>query len=289
MQYYQQIQKAVDYIERNLQKEIGMRDIASSASFSPFHFQRLFLAISGFTVQEYIRKRRLTEAARLLLDSDEGILKVALSYQYHSQEAFTRAFESYAGMTPGKYRKLNPAFAGQPPISFLDAPARKEQEFEMSKPEIVCLNRIRIIGCEYQTNLNESRHYRDIPGFYDEFGRNGRYLHIPHRLAPDMAYGVSCRFQDDGGFSFIVGEEAGENAEAPDGQYVKYDLPEGKYAEFKAYGPAGNIQMIRDFIYGIWLPHSNYERGEGPDFEVTDVRNSTFPDDMRIKIFIPLA
>ncbi|BCG59043.1 AraC family transcriptional regulator [Paenibacillus sp. URB8-2] len=289
MQYYLQIQKAVDYIERHLQQEIGIQEIASSASFSPFHFQRLFLAISGFTVQEYIRKRRLTEASKLLLDSDEGILPIAVAFQYHSQEAFTRAFESYAGMTPGKFRKENAVLTGQPPISFLDYQTKGIEEFEMGKPAIVQLNRTRIIGCEYKTHLDEGRHYRDIPGFYDEFGRNGRYQHIPHRLAPDMAYGVSCRFQDDGGFSFIVGEEAGEFAEVPDSQYVKFELPEGKYAQFKAYGPAEHIQKKRDFIYGVWLPESNYDRREGPDYEVTDVRKSTFPEDMRIKIYIPLV
>ncbi|NJJ38882.1 AraC family transcriptional regulator [Paenibacillus apii] len=289
MQYYLQIQKAVDFIEHRLQENLAIQEIASSASFSPFHFQRLFLAISGFTVQEYIRKRRITEASKHLLDSDESILSVAVAFQYHSQEAFTRAFESYTGITPGKFRKENPGFTGQSPISFLHHPEKETGEFEMDKPAIVQLDRLRIIGCEYRTHLDGGRHYREIPGFYDDFGRNGHFMHIPHRTAPGMAYGVSCRFQDDGGFSFIVGEESGETGEAPNHPYVSIDLPEGKYAKFNASGPAEHIRNKRDFIYGVWLPESNYVRREGPDFEVTDVVNSRFPGSMRMQIFIPLV
>ena len=102
MDHYSQIQRAIGYLEEHLQDEFNMREAAAAAGFSAFHFQRLFQAITGFTVLEYVR--RLTEAARQLLDSAEGILHVALKWGYHSQEAFTRAFTAHWG-------RHQPAFA----------------------------------------------------------------------------------------------------------------------------------------------------------------------------------
>ncbi len=66
MDYYKRIQHSIEFIEENLQNNISIKDISSESCFSAFHFQRLFQAITGFSVQEYIRNRRLSEAARLL-------------------------------------------------------------------------------------------------------------------------------------------------------------------------------------------------------------------------------
>ena len=67
-----------------------------------------------------------------------------------------------------------------------------------------------------------------------------------------------------------------------------FEIPEGKYAEFKVDGPVGIAQNTWRYIYGTWLPNSNYERREGPDFEVTDVCNSSYPERMMMKIYIPV-
>lgn len=289
LDYYRQIQQAADLIEEHLNRELGIRDIAAAAGFSPFHFQRLFQAISGFTVKEYIRKRRLSEAARLLAETDDSILDIALASGYESQEAFTRAFEGYTGLAPGKFRKDKSPLTALRPIRFLDLPNRVQPDLDIGRPNIVTLERRIIIGREYPTTLEEGRHYREIPGFYGEFGSQQRFRDIPCRLEPDMAYGVSTHFRDDGGFGFIVGERTESSALPPDSRYIKTELPAGKYAEFKAYGPGDHVQKIREFIYGTWLPASNYSRTDGPDFEVTDVLRSQYPVRMKIKIFIPLS
>ncbi|MNY73804.1 Bacterial transcription activator, effector binding domain [compost metagenome] len=70
--------------------------------------------------------------------------------------------------------------------------------------------------------------------------------------------------------------------------YVYFVIPAGNYAMFKAYGHTSLTQATRDYIYGTWLPNSGYERREGPDFEITDVMNSSFPDHMRLTIYIPV-
>ncbi|MGN7763743.1 AraC family transcriptional regulator [Paenibacillus sp. 22594] len=290
MSYYHRIQLSLDYIEDHLQDELRIAEIAGKACFSPFHFQRMFLAVSGFTVHEYIRKRRLTEAAKLLRHTSESVLQISLACQYQSQEAFTRAFQSYAGVTPGKYRRsLDMTTESQHKINFLELQKNTEGDVErMDKPTMIQLEHTPIIGYKYKTSLNGDGHYADIPGFYDDFGRNGRFLPIPDKVSPGMSYGISCDYQDNGDFSFIVGEAVTESAELPDGNYAQLVLPAGKYAMFKAYGPASLTATTRNYIYGTWLQNSGYERREGPDFEITDVVNSSFPDHMRITIYIPV-
>lgn len=289
MNHYFRIQQSLDYIEDHLQDELRIEEIAAQAHFSPFHFQRLFMAVSGYTVREYIRKRRLSEAAKLLVETGESVLQISISCQYQSQEAFTRAFQSFTGMTPGKYRRTGEFAPIQDKINFISLQKQFKGDVSMmDNPAILHIEEKRIIGWEYKTSLNGDGHYHDIPGFYNDFGSNGRFIPIPCKVSPGMSYGISCFYQDNGDFSFIVGESVDKQAEVPEGGYVDIQLPAGKYAMFKAYGPAGLTSQTRDYIYGTWLPNSNYERREGPDFEITDVLHSTFPDQMRISIYIPV-
>ncbi|UFJ41112.1 AraC family transcriptional regulator [Brevibacillus humidisoli] len=288
MDYYKRIQQAISFIEEHLHEEMNIAEIASAACFSPFHFQRLFQAITGFSVHEYIRKRRLSVAADLLKQTNTSVLDIALTSHYNSQEAFTRAFEQLFGITPGKYRKADTSVRLQPKIDLLDYQKAMKKEINVQKPVTKHLDPIEIIGYEYKTNLNYERYFEEIPGFYREFGEQGRYMHIQNKRAPHMAYGISCNFQDDGTFSFIVGEEVEPfDGGLPDG-FVHLVIPAGTYAVFQAYGGDGIVQDTRKYIYGTWLPNSNFERNEGPDFEVTDVVGSVYPHDLKITIYIPL-
>jgi len=289
MDYYHRIQNAIEFIEINLKEDIDITDIASKACFSAFHFQRLFQAVSGFSVQEYIRKRRLSEAAILLTETDKSILEIAVAFQYGSQEAFTRAFESCYGVTPARCRKTQGSgIIHLAKINFLDYERKIQGELNIDKPEINHLSKFCIAGYEYKTNLNDEKYFNEIPGFYHDFGKNEYYMRIPERIAPAFSYGISCNFKDDGQFSFIVGEAIKQPNERLDIGFVNLEIPEGKYAVFNVDGPVGIAQNTWRYIYGIWLPNSNYERREGPDFEVTDVCRSVYPEKMSMKIYIPV-
>ncbi|WP_028545407.1 effector binding domain-containing protein [Paenibacillus taiwanensis] len=288
MDHYNRIQAAIDFMELHLQEELQIEQIAKAACFSAFHFQRLFQAISGFSVQTYIRRRRLSEAAIVLKSTDRNILDVALDYQYNSQEAFTRAFDSCFGITPAKYRSSTQQLVYQSKMNFVDYRNQARGSFTMNKPFITNLAAVDIVGYEYMTTLQHEAYYQDIPGFYHHFGEQQYYLHIPNQAAPGMAYGISCRFQDDGQFSFIVGEAVHPSDVKLTKGLIRYRLPEGLYAEFKVHGHADEVQHTRRYIYGTWLPNSNYERLEGPDFEITDVGQSRYPDQMKMSIYIPI-
>ena len=104
--HYSNIHQTIAYIEENLHEELTLETIAEKAGFSKFHFHRVFLQEVGVSVGEYVRYRRMANAASKLLHTDEPIIEIALHYGFHSQESFARAFKAYYTIPPGKYRKL---------------------------------------------------------------------------------------------------------------------------------------------------------------------------------------
>lgn len=96
----------VAYIEDHLTAPLTLADLAQRAAFSPYHYHRLFLAVVGESVMDYIRQRRLTRAAFDLVDQPgRRVLDIAIEYQFNSQEVFTRAFRKAYGVSPGEYRR----------------------------------------------------------------------------------------------------------------------------------------------------------------------------------------
>lgn len=103
--YDSSILRAINFIENRIKEEITLDELAREAAFSKFHFTRIFKAITKENVNEYIRKRRMTLAAKELVDTNTPLIELALTYGYTSQEAFSRAFKFYTNMTPQSYRK----------------------------------------------------------------------------------------------------------------------------------------------------------------------------------------
>lgn len=278
------IQAGVDLIENKLTEPITIQEIAREAGFSPFYFQRLFQAISGFSTQNYIRKRRLTEAAMQLKQSNERIIEIAITYQYQSQEAFTRAFTELFGITPAKFRKNPEVITLQKKINLVSYKNNGGTLLSMPKPVLEQLEKRYICGYEYNTTLFDNKHYKDIPGFYHDFKVNEHYLKFPDKT-PDQAYGVACRFLDNGGFSFVVGGEVEKETQELANGFTIVELPAGIYATFIK---TDEIADMRDYIYGVWLPNSQYERRDGPDFEITDLTRTMNEQRLVMKIYIPI-
>ena len=107
MNYYERIQKAIDYIETNLENAIDLEKVATEAYMSNAHFYRLFFALTGLAVKEYIRRRRISIAALTVVNSNENILDIALRSGFESNEAFSRAFKRITGYPPTVFRKGN--------------------------------------------------------------------------------------------------------------------------------------------------------------------------------------
>lgn len=113
MSHKLQIQKSIDYIEKHLCDPIKLSELAKQSHFSEFHFHRLFHKVVGTSVMEYVRKRRLSEAAVELSETDEKITGIAFKYQFSSEESFSRAFKKLYSVSPRDYRNTRRELAGR--------------------------------------------------------------------------------------------------------------------------------------------------------------------------------
>ena len=99
------VMAAIDYIESHLQEKLDLETIAGAVHYSKYHLHRMFTDTAGLTIRAYIRRRRLTEAAKLLVFSDRPILEIALSAGYESQQSFTDIFKAMYKKSPNRYRE----------------------------------------------------------------------------------------------------------------------------------------------------------------------------------------
>lgn len=97
--------RAVDFIEANLRADISVADIAGAVSYSLFHFCRVFSKVIQHTPYDYLMRRRLSEAAKELLETDKRVIEIALDYQFNNPETFSRAFKRMFGMQPIQWRE----------------------------------------------------------------------------------------------------------------------------------------------------------------------------------------
>ncbi len=95
------------WLETQLQRNEGIKidTIANKSGYSKWHLQRIFKDFKGCTLGEYVRKRRLLEAAKSLQEKDMSILDIALMYGFSSQATFTRIFKKHFNTTPAKFRE----------------------------------------------------------------------------------------------------------------------------------------------------------------------------------------
>ena len=98
------IQNAINYIEDHITEELDYERIAKESFSSPFHFQRVFSILCGYTLGEYIRNRRLTLAGAELANTREKVIDVAYKYGYDNPESFAKAFQKFHGITPSQAR-----------------------------------------------------------------------------------------------------------------------------------------------------------------------------------------
>lgn len=114
----ERLNQAMEYIECHLDQRIEGSDLARIVVTSEYHFRRLFSALAGIPLSEYIRRRRLTVAGAEVLAGERTLLEVAVRYGYTSGEAFARAFRAMHGVGPGEARRVGASLQSQPRMSF---------------------------------------------------------------------------------------------------------------------------------------------------------------------------
>jgi AraC family transcriptional regulator len=251
------IEKAVWFVESHFGGELALADTAQAAGVSRFHMTRAFSATTGRSVMQYVRSRRLTEAAKALSNGARDILSVALNSGYNSHEAFTRAFRDEFGVTPEALRAQ-----GDCQSIPLVEPIRIQDELriELELPHIVNGERLLIAGLGERYSCQSSA---GIPSQWQRF--------LPHfgNIASQIgrtAYGVCCDSDDAGNFDYVCGVEVEHFSGIPS-EWRCLRIPEQTYAVFLQGDHVSTIRSMWNTIWNHWLPNSIYEAVDAPDFE----------------------
>jgi AraC family transcriptional regulator len=99
--------EAMKYIEEHLDQEIDFNKVSQITGVSEFHFRKMFSYLSGMTLGNYIRRRKLSQASLDLKQKDMKIIDVAIKYGYDSADGFTRAFREWFGTNPSEVKNTN--------------------------------------------------------------------------------------------------------------------------------------------------------------------------------------
>jgi AraC family transcriptional regulator, L-rhamnose operon transcriptional activator RhaR len=95
----------IEYIERNYHSKITLSELARNSFFNPSYFGQVFKDSFGMTPMEYVNRKRITEAARILKENDSSVEQVCYMVGYKDKKQFYKLFKSYTGQTPGQFRK----------------------------------------------------------------------------------------------------------------------------------------------------------------------------------------
>ena len=106
---------AMQYIDSHYQEILNSKIISKTVSYSESHFRRIFSYVTGMSITDYIRDRRLSAAASYMTETENTILDIALSYGFMNQQTFDRAFKKKYGMTPKDFRVLHPSIESVTP------------------------------------------------------------------------------------------------------------------------------------------------------------------------------
>lgn len=154
MEWIERLNHVVVYIEEHLQEKIDYEKLAEIAACPPYHFQRMFLYMTGIPLSEYIRRRRMSLAAVDLQGGQMKVIDVALKYGYDSPTAFNRAFQSVHQITPSQAKKKNVLLKSYPPVRFsLAVQGLEELSFKVERKEA-----FRILGVSVH-NEKEWKYY----------------------------------------------------------------------------------------------------------------------------------
>ena len=289
--YYQAVQKAVEYIEAHLRQPLKLEAITQHVTVSYYHFHRMFCALTGETLGDYIRKRRLTEAACELLHTHRRILDIALEFQFESQEAFSRSFKGFYGMMPGTFRKkgIQPYIINKESLTGALLQHRIRQIGW--QPEIVYWDKgITIGGLKGKTSLKENR----IPALWADFIQRGGEIENP--VTRKKAYGISSLepeswqtfFTEETEYLEVVGIEVDDSSLLPEGM-IRYPIEPGYFAVFLHKGEAVHVIDTYKYIYGTWVFNTPYELAEKDHFEVygEDYYGPENKESL-VRIFIPI-
>jgi len=274
--------KAIEFIEHHLKEEITINDVANAVYFSLFHFCRTFNKIVHHPPYDYLMRRRLSESARELVETDKKIIEIAFDYQFNSPETYSRAFKRMFGAQPNQWKKLGkiPEHRLMPRLTL--AHLQHLHQGEYLKPVFVEKTSFQLIGLMtlvkndlatvselWEMLFEEITDIKDmIKNFY------GVTWYPPNCKKCDYFYMAGFELQS-------------VNKEFP--RLVTKKIPFTQWVRFVHKGDYGKLQLSRDYIYHTWFPRSGKNLFVALEIECFQNENSYFHKTAEeFEIFIPV-
>jgi AraC family transcriptional regulator len=281
-EYENRVNRVIDHIRGHLADELSLAGLARVAAFSPFHFHRVFKAITGETVFGFVQRLRIERAAvALTAHTDASILEVALDHGFASAATFARAFRAHFGMSATEWRD-----GGAARWRARQAPPRNQGKQVRKAGKARPLRRADTQR-RRKEGLSMAVHVRDLPAYHvaymryvGPYGDHGipelwqklnRWMET-HGLASDTAMKLGVAYDDP---TVTAPEKCRYDAcvvVPPDfiaDRWVNVaDVPGGRCAVSEFTGTARDIETAWEHVFAAWLPGSGYEPDDRPCLEI---------------------
>ncbi|NLB87799.1 MAG: AraC family transcriptional regulator [Syntrophomonadaceae bacterium] len=259
----------MDYIEKHLtDDDLSLERISEYAGVSDYHFRKIFYYLSGLTLSEYIKNRKLSEASMDLLNG-EKVTDVSLKYGYQSIDGFTRAFIKWCGFLPSEVIK-NGVSKSFPKLTFvINVKGGNNMEFRIvDKPAF------NFVGVSKRVPLQFEGINNEIVKLAESItDKQKEEMHSLQNIEPyeivNISYESDTNFlKEEGYLTHMIGvlTTSNEISESLD----KVSVDACTWAVFPNEGPFPSaLQETMAKVYSEWLPSSNYEVINAPHFSFT--------------------
>lgn len=293
MEWLTAIRTAIGYMEGHLGEAVGLEDVAREVHLSPFFLQRGFSLMTGYGIGEYLRNRRLYEAALDLQRGPEKVIDIAFKYGYETPESFAKAFARFHGATPTQVRE------GAPTRTFLPLTIQITiQGGNQMDCKITPMFPFKVIG--FQKEFDYETAYAEIPRFWDEicekyannvYAGNDPANPYEQALVDNCIgeYGVCIDDIGCGKFRYLIAGKYTGGSVPED--MVLYEFPRGEWAVFDCIGPnPQTLQSVNTRVFREWLPaNPDYELCGNATVEWYDCINGEPTDpDYHSAIWVPV-
>lgn len=248
--------RAQTYIEAHLTERMTMKQIADAAGYSVWHTARLFRALTGKSPFEYVRARRLANAALRLRAGDARVLDVALDFTFDSNEGFTRAFTRAFGVSPGAYTRKTPPIPLFLPENVVNAYRA------MNREDVTALefDAKRVIFAQVMERparkllLKRGARAADYFAYCEEAGCDvwGVLCSVKEALYEPCGLWLPARMVPPGTSQYVQGVEVPQDydKELPEGFEI-VDLPPATYMVFQGE-PYADDEMFGAAVQEVW-------------------------------------
>jgi AraC family transcriptional regulator len=283
-----ELNHVIDYIEDHITDDnLSLEIISEYAGVSDYHFRKIFFYLSGLTLNEYIKNRKLSEANKDLLNG-EKVTDVALKYGYQSMDGFTRAFKKWSGFLPSDSIKkgISKLF---PKLSFIiTVKGGISMEFRIEDKQAFNLVGVsKRVPMQFQGVNNEI--VKLAQSITDE---QRKEMHSLQNIEPyeiiNASYEADANFlKEEGDLTHLIGVLTTENEVS--NLLEKVPVKACTWAIFPNEGPfPSTLQETMAKIYSEWLPSSNYELINAPTFSFTKM-NEHKKDYAYSEVWIPVT